>query len=144
MRVRAVYKDANGVLEEVFSEPTAPVANVNDAPIAAPTINDTTPTEGRALTVDPTTIELLDMFWALNGATFTPRRWNARHSAAVTRLLPASDVVPATSNAPIGGGYPQRASGRCAGAPSPSEQGLSGEAANIEVKTPAETRARVG
>ena len=30
LRVRAVYKDANGVLEQVFSAPTAPVANVND------------------------------------------------------------------------------------------------------------------
>jgi Ca2+-binding RTX toxin-like protein len=56
LRVRAVYKDGNGVLEEVFSAPTAPVANVNDAPTAGPTISDTTPTEGLALTVDPTTI----------------------------------------------------------------------------------------
>ena len=45
------------------------------------------------------TIELLDMFCALNGATFTPRRANARHSAVVTMVLPASDVVPATSSA---------------------------------------------
>ena len=56
LRVRAVYKDGNGVLEEVFSAPTAPVANVNDAPVAGPTINDTTPTEGLALTVDPAAI----------------------------------------------------------------------------------------
>jgi Ca2+-binding RTX toxin-like protein len=56
LRVRAVYKDGNGVLEEVFSAPTAAVANVNDAPTAGPTISDTTPTEGRALTVDPATI----------------------------------------------------------------------------------------
>jgi Ca2+-binding RTX toxin-like protein len=56
LRVRAVYKDGNGVLEEVFSAPTGPVANVNDLPTAGPTISDTTPTEGRALTVDPATI----------------------------------------------------------------------------------------
>ncbi len=56
LRVKAVYQDANGVLEEVFSAPTAPVANVNDAPTGAPTISDTTPTEGRALTVDTNTI----------------------------------------------------------------------------------------
>ena len=45
LRVRAVYKDAKGVLEEVFSAP-ALVANINDAPTAGPTISDTTPTEG--------------------------------------------------------------------------------------------------
>src|SRR5665647_3935227 len=44
------------------------------------------------------TIELLDMFCALNGATDTPLRASHRHSPAVTRLLPASDVVPATSS----------------------------------------------
>ena len=56
LRVRAVYQDANGVLETVFSAPTALVANVNDAPTGAPTISDATPTDGRALTVDPNTI----------------------------------------------------------------------------------------
>ena len=56
LRVKAVYQDSNGVLEEVFSTPTAPVANVNDAPTGAPTLSDTTPTEGRALTVDTNTI----------------------------------------------------------------------------------------
>jgi len=44
------------------------------------------------------TIELLDMFWALYGATRTPRRANARHRPVVTTLFPASDVVPATSS----------------------------------------------
>ena len=56
LRVRAIYQDANGVLETVFSAPTAPVANVNDAPTAGPVISDTTPTQGRALTVDPLVI----------------------------------------------------------------------------------------
>ena len=46
------------------------------------------------------TIELFDMFCALNGATRTPRRANARHSAVVTTVFPASDVVPATSSEP--------------------------------------------
>ena len=55
LRVMAIYKDADGVLETVFSTPVV-VANVNDAPTGAPTINDTTPTEGRALTVNPLTI----------------------------------------------------------------------------------------
>ncbi len=44
------------------------------------------------------TIELLDMFCALNGATETPWRTSQRHNPAVTRLLPASEVVPATSS----------------------------------------------
>lgn len=39
------------------------------------------------------------MFCALYGATRTPRRANARHSAVVTTVLPASEVVPATSSA---------------------------------------------
>ena len=55
IRVRAVYQDAKGVLEEVFSAPQV-VANTNDAPTGAPTISDTTPTEGRALLADPATI----------------------------------------------------------------------------------------
>src|SRR5262249_42229604 len=50
LRVRAVYQDGHGVLEEVFSAPTAPVANVNDAPTGLPTISDPTPTEGQQLT----------------------------------------------------------------------------------------------
>jgi Ca2+-binding RTX toxin-like protein len=56
LRVRAVYKDGNGVLEEVFSAPTAPVANVNDLPTGLPTISDPTPTEGRQLTASTLSI----------------------------------------------------------------------------------------
>ena len=37
------------------------------------------------------------MFWALNGATDIPVRESQRQIPDVTRLLPASDVVPATS-----------------------------------------------
>jgi Ca2+-binding RTX toxin-like protein len=49
LRVRAVYKDANGVLEEVFSAPTGVVAGINDAPVGTVTISDTTPTETQTL-----------------------------------------------------------------------------------------------
>jgi Ca2+-binding RTX toxin-like protein len=56
LRVRAVYQDQNGVIEEVFSAPTLAVAGVNDAPTALPTISDTTPTENQLLTVSPLTI----------------------------------------------------------------------------------------
>ena len=44
---------------------------------------------------------LFDMFCALNGATRTPRLANARHSAVVTIVFPASDVVPAMRRAPV-------------------------------------------
>ena len=50
LRVRAVYQDAHGVLEEVFSAPQV-VANVNDAPAGSLLISDSTPTEGETLTV---------------------------------------------------------------------------------------------
>src|SRR5262249_49667721 len=49
LRVRAVYIDGNGVLEEVFSAPQV-VGVHNDPPTGAPTISDTTPTEGTAIT----------------------------------------------------------------------------------------------
>src|SRR5258707_11505624 len=42
------------------------------------------------------TAELFDMFWDLNGATRTPARANARHSAVTITLLPTSDAVPIT------------------------------------------------
>jgi Ca2+-binding RTX toxin-like protein len=71
LRVRALYRDANGVLEEVFSTPTTPIGNVNDAPIGLPIISDTTPAEGELLTallsgiVDPdgTTTSVFSFQW---------------------------------------------------------------------------------
>jgi Ca2+-binding RTX toxin-like protein len=51
LRVMAIYKDATGVLETVFSTPTAPVANVNDAPTGSLSISDATPTEGQTLSL---------------------------------------------------------------------------------------------
>ena len=47
------------------------------------------------------TIELLDMFCALNGATRTPWRASQRQIPAVRTDFPASDVVPATSSEPL-------------------------------------------
>jgi hypothetical protein len=37
------------------------------------------------------------MFWALNGATRTPRRLKMRHKAVATTLLPTSEPVPNTA-----------------------------------------------
>ncbi len=50
LRVRAVYKDANGVLEEVYSDPTAPVGNVNFAPVGTVNIIGQPPVEDQFLT----------------------------------------------------------------------------------------------
>ena len=49
LRVRAVYTDANGIVETVFSNPTAPVAGVNDPHTGIVVINDTTSTQDQAL-----------------------------------------------------------------------------------------------
>src|SRR5947209_15490817 len=54
------------------------------------------------------TAELFDMFCALNGATRTPLRASSRHSPATTIDLPASDVVPATSRAPLTAGLSRK------------------------------------
>ena len=49
----------------------------------------------------PVTMALSDMFWPLKGATATPCRARTRQSPATTVLLPASEVVPQTINAPF-------------------------------------------
>ena len=97
LRVRAVYKDANGVLEEVFSAPTAPVANVNDAPTGAPTISDTTPTEGLALTVNPLTITDPDGTTAAVAAGAFAFQWQQANATGVGGGAAGfSDIVDAT------------------------------------------------
>jgi Ca2+-binding RTX toxin-like protein len=53
LRVRAVYQDGNGVLEQVFSDPTAPVANVNDPPVGTVALSDVTPTATQLITATP-------------------------------------------------------------------------------------------
>ena len=49
LRVRVVYQDENGVLEEVFSAPTEAVTDVPDAPVGTVVINDADPTETQAI-----------------------------------------------------------------------------------------------
>ena len=51
LRVKALYQDANGVLETVFSAATAAVTNINDAPVGTVAISDASPTETLTLTV---------------------------------------------------------------------------------------------
>ncbi|MDH4871565.1 peroxidase family protein, partial [Pseudomonas sp. BN515] len=82
LRVMAIYKDANGVLETVLSNVTDLVAAtaVNDAPTGAPLISDTTPLVGQGLTAtrgtiadaDGTTTSVFSFQWqsSLDGVTF--------------------------------------------------------------------------
>jgi hypothetical protein len=83
LRVRAVYQDAHGVLESVFSAPTAPTAPlggspVNVLPVGTVLISDTTPTLGSDLTatdaftdVDGTTTSVITHQWQVgSGAIF--------------------------------------------------------------------------
>ncbi|MDH4568148.1 heme peroxidase, partial [Pseudomonas sp. BN414] len=83
LRVMAIYKDANGVLETVLSNVTDLVSatQTNDAPTGAPVISDITPTQGQLLTasrgtvedVDGTTTSVFNFQWqsSVNGVTFT-------------------------------------------------------------------------
>ena len=96
LRVMAIYKDANGVLETVFSDATV-VANVNDAPTGAPTINDTTPTEGLALTVNPLTITDPDGTTAAVAAGAFAFQWQQANATGVGGGAAGfSDIVDAT------------------------------------------------
>jgi hypothetical protein len=71
--VQISYTDAHGTVESVTSAQTAAVANVNDAPIGAPTISGTA-TEDQVLTADTSAISDADGLgafahqWLRNGA----------------------------------------------------------------------------
>jgi len=67
IRVRMNYIDQQGVLETVFSAPTAEVTPINDAPIGALVISDQSPTEGDILTAN---ISFVDPD-GMTGAVFT-------------------------------------------------------------------------
>src|SRR5207302_9258787 len=78
-------------LEQVFSAPTAPVANVNDAPTGLPTISDPTPTEGHLLTASTLGIADAD---GLTTAVFT-YQW-FRSNLAGTSLTPITGATAST------------------------------------------------
>src|SRR5262249_27414151 len=80
LRVMAIYKDANGVLETVFSATTAAVANGNDPPAGTLTISDANPTRGATLAgrnnitdADGLTTALFSYQWqqSADGVTWT-------------------------------------------------------------------------
>lgn len=52
IRIRFNYIDQNGVLETAFSNPTAAVTPLNDAPVGALVISDPAPTQGDVLTAN--------------------------------------------------------------------------------------------
>ncbi|MDH4871591.1 peroxidase family protein, partial [Pseudomonas sp. BN515] len=58
LRLKAIYRDRNGVLETVYSAGTALVSGTpsNDAPTGTPAISDTTPLVGQGLTATRGTI----------------------------------------------------------------------------------------
>ncbi len=89
LRVRAVYQDKLGVLEEVFSAPTAAVANVNDAPTGTPTISDTTPTQDRSLTASTALIADPD--------GFTTAAFAFQWQQAATATGPFTNITGATT-----------------------------------------------
>jgi hypothetical protein len=74
IRVQVFYTDDQGTAESVTSAQTAPVANVNDAPVGAPAITGTA-TEDQSLTADVSGISDADGLgaftyqWLRNGAT---------------------------------------------------------------------------
>ncbi|VVP39361.1 peroxidase family protein [Pseudomonas fluorescens] len=78
VRVVVSYVDDFGVAESVTSDPSDPVANVNDAPTGALLISDTTPNQGQVLTaltagiVDADGLGAFSFQWQQgSGATFT-------------------------------------------------------------------------
>jgi Ca2+-binding RTX toxin-like protein len=78
VRVVVSYVDDFGVAESVTSDPSDPVANVNDTPTGALLISDTTPNQGQVLTaltagiVDADGLGAFSFQWQQGtGATFT-------------------------------------------------------------------------
>ncbi|WP_044870706.1 peroxidase family protein [Pseudomonas sp. LFM046] len=102
LRVRAVYKDQNGVLEEVFSAPTAPITaagtgTVNVLPVGTVLISDTTPTEGSALTAT-------NAFTDANGTTTSvfSFQWQAGTGAVFTNIAGATGPAFTPTQAQVG------------------------------------------
>lgn len=97
IRVRMNYVDQDGVLETVFSAPTAPVTPVNDAPIGALVISDQAPTEGDILTANITFIDpdgthgsVFAFQWqsSANGVT-----WTDIAGATLQQFIPAAAQI---------------------------------------------------
>jgi len=97
IRVRMNYIDQEGVLETVFSAPTAAVTPINDAPIGSLIISDPTPTEGDILTasvafVDPdgTDGAVFTFQWQQQLANGT---WQDIAGATLQQFIPAAAQI---------------------------------------------------
>ncbi|POF39057.1 heme peroxidase [Pseudomonas laurylsulfativorans] len=102
LRVRAVYKDANGVLEEVFSAPTAPITaagtgTVNVLPVGTVLISDTTPAKDSGLTAT-------DAFTDANGTTTSviAHQWQMGSGAIFTDIAGATGTTFTPGQAQVG------------------------------------------
>ena len=87
LRVVATFRDGDGVLERVLSDPTAAVANVNESPTGAPVLDDATPTEEVPVTVTTGNIADGD---GLTGAVFT-RQWQRGDGTTWTNIAGATN-----------------------------------------------------
>lgn len=94
IRVRMNYIDQDGVLETVFSAPTAAVSPVNDAPVGALVISDPAPTQGDVLTAniafldpDGTTGAVFAFQWQQQLANGT---WQDIAGATLQQFIPAA------------------------------------------------------
>ncbi|HYM52507.1 MAG TPA: peroxidase family protein [Candidatus Dormibacteraeota bacterium] len=83
LRVVATYTDGEGEAENVTSDPTAAVANVNDPPVGAPALSNTAPQQGQALTASTAGISDAD---GLVGVTFTFQWQESLGGAAFTNI----------------------------------------------------------
>ncbi len=68
------YTDGNGTAESLSSTAVGPIANVNDAPTGAATIDDTTPTQGQTLVASNTLADadglgVITYTWQADGST---------------------------------------------------------------------------
>ncbi|MDH4612164.1 peroxidase family protein, partial [Pseudomonas sp. BN102] len=90
LRVKAIYRDAHGVLETVFSNVTPPVVpTANDAPTGTPAISDVSPTQSLGLIASRGSISDPD---GLTNTVFT-YQWQASDAASPTGF---TDIAGAT------------------------------------------------
>ncbi|WP_375739226.1 peroxidase family protein [Pseudomonas boanensis] len=90
IRVKAIYKDANGVLETAFSAPSAAILAdpAPDAATGAPAISDMSPTQSLSLAASPGTIDDPD---GLTTAIFTYQWQSSSDGVTFTNIAGATN-----------------------------------------------------
>ena len=89
LRVVATFDDLSGHQETVLSAPTAAVLNINDAPTGVPTISDTSPTEGVAVTAESSGIADVD---GISPATVFMYQWQVQDGAIFVDIAGATSA----------------------------------------------------